>query len=146
LTLTRRHLMANHQNENSGSGTAVAYHAKHTAGSAVDMVKDAATSVGKKAGEAASYLGQKADDASMAVGKGMKSLGGTIREEGPQEGLLGSAGSTVAATLESSGKYLQEHGLSGIADDIAQTIRRHPLPAVLIGIGVGYMLARVLRS
>jgi len=25
-------------------------------------------------------------------------------------------------------------------------IRRHPLPAILIGIGVGYLLARITRS
>jgi hypothetical protein len=146
----------NQQKEKSGSGTTFAeppkekavesfaepFKEKEKGGGVGEVIKDAATTVGK----AGSYVGQKADDATMAVGKGIKSLGNTIREDGPQEGVLGSASSSVAATLESSGKYLQQHGLSGIGEDIAETIRKHPMPAVLIGIGLGYLLGRVLRS
>jgi hypothetical protein len=52
----------------------------------------------------------------------------------------------VADTLETGGRYLQEHGLSGIGDDFSNLIRRNPIPAVLVGIGVGFLLARSLRS
>jgi hypothetical protein len=136
--------MANEQE--FGSGTAVADPIKAVVGAAEKMLTDAAARVGKKAGEIASSLGHKADDATTAVGKGVHSLAGSMREGGPHEGVLGSANSTIADTLETSGKHLQEQGLSGLAEDIAQTIRRHPLPAVFIGVGVGYLLARVIRS
>jgi hypothetical protein len=76
----------------------------------------------------------------------MKSLAGTIRNQGPQEGMLGDATSTVAKTLEQGGKYLQKEGLTGMADDLSEIIRKNPIPAVLVGIGVGFMLAQLTRS
>jgi hypothetical protein len=48
----------------------------------------------------------------------------------------------VAQTLDTTGRYLKEEGLKGIGEDVSNLIRRHPLQAVLLGIGVGYLLAR----
>jgi len=120
--------------------------AKDAAGTALDTARDVASSAAKKAGDAASYVGQKAEDATSAVGGGMKSLAGSIREHTPREGVFGSASSAVASTLESGGKYLQEHGLSGVGEDLTGMIRRNPVPAVLIGIGIGFLIARATRS
>jgi hypothetical protein len=115
-------------------------------GGMTETARNAASAVAEKASDAASYVGKKAEDATSAVGSGMKSLAGTIRENMPHEGVLGSAGGAVADTLESGGKYLAEHGLSGIGEDITGLIRRNPIPAVLIGIGVGFLLARATRN
>jgi hypothetical protein len=56
----------------------------------------------------------------------------------------------VADTLEGGGRYLQEHGLSGIGEDLTNLVRRNPVPAVLLGIGLGlglgYLIARVTSS
>ena len=112
---------------------------------ALDTARDMASQAGKKASEAASYVSQKAEDATSAVGSGMKSLAGTIRENSPREGMLGSAGSAMASSLESGGRYLEEHGLSGIGEDLTDVIRRNPIPALLIGIGVGFLIARATR-
>jgi len=120
--------------------------AKDTAGKAGSFVKDAASTVAHKAADAGSYVAHKAEDATAAVGGEMKSLAGTLRDKGPHDGMLGNASSAVANTLESCGRELQEHGLSGIADDITNTVRRHPVPAVLIGIGLGFLLARVFAK
>jgi hypothetical protein len=130
----------------SGSGSSMAESAKETAGRAGEAVKDAASGMGQKASDAGSYIAHKAEDATSAVGGSMKSLADTIRDKGPHEGMLGNCSSAVARTLESSGRELQEHGLSGIADDITATVRRHPIPAVLIGVGLGVLLARVLTK
>ena len=100
----------------------------------------------EKAKDVASAVGDKADTAVSSVGGGMQSLAGTIRDKGPSSGVLGGAASGVASALDTSGRYLEEQGLSGIADDMTHLIRRHPIPAVLIGIGLGYLLARVTRS
>ena len=70
----------------------------------------------------------------------MKSLAGTIRDKAPGSGMMGNAASTVADTLESGGRYLQEQGLSGIGEDLTNLIRRNPFPALLVGIGVGYLI------
>jgi len=120
--------------------------AKDTAGNVLDKAKQAASSVAEKAKDVASAVGDRADTAVSSVGSGMQSLAGTLRDKGPSGGMLGGAASGVASALESSGKYLEEQGLSGIADDMTTMIRRHPIPAVLIGIGVGYLLARMTRS
>jgi len=57
-----------------------------------------------------------------------------------------TASTKVAGALETGGRYLKEEGLSGMADDMARAIRRNPIPAVLIGIGIGFLLARSTRS
>jgi hypothetical protein len=94
----------------------------------------------------ASSAGRTADSAVGSVGSGMQSMAGTIREGGPQSGVLGSASSKVAGALEDAGEYLESHGLSGIADDLTNLIRRNPLPALLVGVGIGFLVARALRS
>ena len=104
---------------------------------AADKAKDAVKSAGAAVGEAA-------DAGAAAVGGGMKSLAGTIRDQGPHEGYLGQATSTVAKTLEQGGKYLQKEGVSGMAEDVTEMIRRNPIPAVLVGIGIGFMLAQLI--
>jgi hypothetical protein len=76
----------------------------------------------------------------------MQSFADTVRQHGPSSGMLGSATSAVADTLENTGEYLESHGLSGMAGDLTDMIRRNPIPALLIGIGVGFLLARATRS
>jgi hypothetical protein len=134
------------QQKNQGySSESLTEQATGAATAALDTARDMASQAGKKASEAASYVGQKAEDATSAVGSGMKSLAGTIRENAPREGVLGNAGSAMASTLESGGRYLEEHGLSGIGEDLTGVIRRNPIPALLIGIGVGFLIARATR-
>jgi hypothetical protein len=60
--------------------------------------------------------------------------------------VLGSASSAVASTLESSGRYLQEHGLSGVGEDLTNMIRKNPVPALLMAVGIGFLIARATRS
>jgi hypothetical protein len=117
----------------SGTMATVAETAKEGASKAGEMIKDAG-----------SFVGRKADDAARSVGGGMESLGSTIRDKGPHSGMLGSATSAVAGTLESSGHYLHEQGLGGMAEDVTNTIRRHPIPALLLAVGLGFLCARAL--
>jgi ElaB/YqjD/DUF883 family membrane-anchored ribosome-binding protein len=117
--------------------------AKQTASNIGERARETAANVADKAKQAASTAKEKADQAVSGTGSGMQSLAGQIREKGPQEGMLGSASSAVAGTLEQGGRYLEEHGLSGIADDLTNTIRRNPIPAVLISVGIGFLLARM---
>src|SRR5262245_16928143 len=53
---------------------------KDAAGKATETLKDAASTVTEKLEEGASFVARKADDATSAVGSGMESLAGTIRE------------------------------------------------------------------
>lgn len=129
-----------------GTVAGIAEKAKDMAGSAMETAGNIAQGAGKTAANVASYVGQKAEDATEAVGHGMRSLGGTIREKGPESGFLGAATSSVASGLENAGGYLEEEGLSGIGRDITGLIRRYPVAAICAGLFVGFMLARATRA
>jgi hypothetical protein len=138
--------------EHGSQGTETRQHGQET-GSLTEKAKDVASSaagtaqdLSRRAGEMASNLGQKAEDAVSGVGGQMHSLAGTIRENAPNQGWMGSAASSVADSLDASGRYLEGHDLSEISDDLIGVIRRYPLQAVLIGIGVGFLVARATRS
>ncbi len=120
--------------------------AKDVAAQAMDKARDAASSVGEMASNVASTVGRKADDYTHAAGSGIKNIGDTIREHGPQEGMLGQATKSVASTTKDVGRYLEEEGLSGMMEDVTTLIKRNPIPAILVGLGVGVLLGRLLRS
>lgn len=124
------------------TASAVAEKAQEAASGMTERAKEMASSAAGTARDVASNIGHRAEDATSAVGGGMKSLAGTIREHTPHEGTLGSASSGVAKALERGGEYLQEEGLSGMAEDVTNLVRRYPIPALLIGIGLGFLLAR----
>ena len=120
--------------------------AQSLAESAKSGAQNVAQNVGEKAKQAGEFVRDKADQGASTVGKGMESLAGTIRDRGPQEGLLGKATSGVANTLDQTGRYLEQQGVSGMVDDLTGLIRNHPLPAILVGVGIGFMLARLTTS
>ncbi len=126
-----------------------------------EPIKEAASGVGTKAKETASAMGnlvssaasaagstvsKTADKLTSATGSGVKHLGETIKEKGPQGGVLGGATRAVADTLQEGGKYLETEGFSGMMDDVTSLIRRNPMPAILVGIGLGFLIGRTLRS
>jgi ElaB/YqjD/DUF883 family membrane-anchored ribosome-binding protein len=99
--------------------------AQDAAKSVVDKAKEIGGAVMDKAKGFASAAGEKAEGAKSAVGSGLESF---------------------AHTLESGGKYLQEQEWKDIAGDFTNLIRRNPLASALIGIGLGYLISRALRS
>jgi len=120
--------------------------AKETASNLAGQAGEAASSVARTAGNVASSIGQGMESAASTVGSGMQSLGGTIRESAPHSGMMGTAASGVADALDTSGRYLRTHDLSDMGQDLFGRIRRNPIPAMLVGIGIGYLFARATRS
>jgi len=144
--LMKEKIMATIQKDLHNQATNFGEQAKDKASDVTNKAKDIGSAATQKVGEAANYVGKKADDATCAMGAGMKSAADTIRENAPDKGILGSASSAVASTLEQGGRYLEEQGLSGIGSDMTNLIRRNPIPAVLIGVGVGFLMARMFTS
>jgi ElaB/YqjD/DUF883 family membrane-anchored ribosome-binding protein len=122
----------------SGAGRPAA----ETASSLGQKAQNVASNVAHTAQNVASNVADKAGDALSAVGSGMSSLGSTIRQRAPQGGVLGTAASSVAGGLENTGRYLQQHDLGDMMGDLSSLVRRHPLQALLVGFGVGFLLAR----
>jgi phage-related minor tail protein len=119
---------------------------KDVAQAAGQKAQDLAQTAGEKARDAAHTAGQKAEDATASLGGTLKSAADTVRSHTPNEGMFGRASDAVAGALEHGGQYLQEKNLSGMADDMTEMIRRNPIPAVLFGVGLGFLLGRTLRS
>lgn len=119
--------------------------AREMASDVADKAKDVAGNVADKARDLASTAGDRAEHLTHRAGSGIESLGHAVRENMPHGGTMGAVADRTAQGLESAGRYIQEEGLSGMADDITDVIRRNPIPAVLIGIGIGYLIARAVR-
>jgi len=80
-----------------------------------------------------------------AVGEKIGSLAGVIREKAPHEGAVGTAATTVAEKLDAAGSYLQAKNLDYMMGDLSDVLRRYPIPSLLVGLGIGYLLARSTR-
>jgi len=135
-----------HKGKAEHVGKEVLDKAKEAGASAADKAKGALSSVAEKASQAAGTAGKRADDMTAGAGAEMKKWADTMEGQAPQEGLLGQASHAVAETLREGGKYLEDAKFSGMADDVSKMIRRNPMPAVLIGVGIGFILGRALRS
>jgi ElaB/YqjD/DUF883 family membrane-anchored ribosome-binding protein len=126
----------------------------HTAGqkaqdlahSAGQKVQDMAHTAREKVSDVAHAAGQRAEDATDSLGSGLKTAADRVRSGLPHEGMLGRGAEAVASTLERGGDYLRDKNLSGMADDLTDMIKRNPIPALLLGIGLGFLLGRTLRS
>jgi ABC-type transporter Mla subunit MlaD len=119
--------------------------ARDTEGQVADKVKDFASQTADRAKDFGKSATNMANTATARVGSGVESMADKLRDSAPREGVVHDAASKVADTLERSGRYLQEEGLAGMADDLTNVIKRNPIPAVLVGIGVGYLIAHALR-
>jgi hypothetical protein len=91
------------------------------------------------------FMEEKAEQTVRAVGAGMESLGCAIHEHEPEQGVLHSIGEAMATKLASGGQYLETHGVKGAGEDLTNLIRRNPIPALLVGVGIGLLLARMLK-
>jgi len=110
---------------------------RSAAGYVADQVKDAAN----QASKAGAYIESRAEDATSSIGSGLKAAGESVRNYAPQDGRLGQASSAVAQTLSQTGDYIEREGLGGIANDIATLIKKNPIPTLLLGIGLGFLIA-----
>ena len=115
---------------------------RNAAGYVVEQAKDAAAYAAKGGATAGTYLDHKAEDATTALGGGMKAAAEAIRHNTPHDGRLGQASTAVAQSLTDTGAYLEREGLEGIASDITALVKKNPIPALLIGIGLGFLVAR----
>ena len=126
------------------------------ASSAGQTVKDVASDVSHKAQDWASNVANKTqetasaavgstNDGIAAVGHQMTALSGTVRNAAPQNGVIGSAATTVADQLQAGGRYLEEHGLQDMGKDLTSLVRHYPIQSVLVGFGLGCLLGMTLR-
>jgi hypothetical protein len=119
--------------------------AKEAAASVGEMACHAASAVGEMANQAACDVGKRADALTASAGVGIQGLGDQLSRNAPHSGMLGNASQAVASSVKHGGEYLEEHKLSGITEDVTELIRRNPIPAIFIAIGLGWFMARMLK-
>jgi uncharacterized protein YjbJ (UPF0337 family) len=100
---------------------------------------------GEQAAPPASAASTAANQATSAVGEQLGSLADVIRDKAPREGTAGRAATAVADKLGAAGAYLQETKVEHVAGDVTELIRRYPMAALLLGLGIGYLVARSTR-
>ena len=126
--------------------TGVAEKAREAVGVAADKARESFSALGQSASSMASAAVNKADEAVSSAGKRLETWGEGVRENTPHEGLLGAASDRLAGALETSGNYLEDHGLTGMVEDVTEMIKRNPIPALFIGIGIGFLIAKATSS
>jgi uncharacterized protein YjbJ (UPF0337 family) len=94
-----------------------------------------------KAREFGATAANKANQAAPVIGEKMKSLASVIRGKAPHEGKMGTTATKVAGGLESASYYLQERKFDHLGEDFRGLVRRYPLQSLLIGLGLGFLLA-----
>jgi len=110
-----------------------------------DIAQSASNAYGDakaKVQEVSSAATEKMGGATKTVGEQMSALAGTIRDNAPQEGAMGSAAKTVANQLDDAGSYLQDKTFENMARDLSGLVRRYPMQSLLIGLGIGYLFSR----
>ncbi len=108
-------------------------------------MKDKAQQVADKAQDLGQQAVDRADATTSTMGEKMSDVAQTIREKAPMSGPMATAADTAANTLERAGTYLQQQDLADMRADLEDIIRRHPIESLLVGLGVGYLLARSMR-
>lgn len=95
-----------------------------------------------KAQEMATAASEHAQAATHRAGEQLEALADRVRDTVPESGQIGQTAATVAGSLEHTGEYLQEAGFDDMVRDLTGVVRRYPLQSLLVGLGLGYLLAR----
>jgi uncharacterized protein YjbJ (UPF0337 family) len=89
--------------------------------------------------------------AATAVADGLESAQGAVSTAATAvadglesaQGAISTAATAVAGGVESASSYLQERKFEEMATDLTALIRQYPVPSLLVGVGLGYLLARL---
>jgi vacuolar-type H+-ATPase subunit H len=95
-----------------------------------------------KAHDMANAASEQAKAATHRVGEQMENLADHVRGSAPQEGQIGQAATVVADGLANAGEYLQEANFDDMVKDLTGVVQRYPMQSLLVGVGLGYLLAR----
>jgi len=131
--------------------------ARDAARTAVETARDAAAGVVDRAKDVAGNVAGSARDMAGNVADRARNVAGNVADTardwatGAVDAVKGSdvvnkAEDYAAEAWETGSRYFQEHNFKDMADDVAGVIRRNPIPALLVGVGLGFILARSLRS
>lgn len=92
----------------------------------------------------ATPMNERINQALGATGRQLNSLAQELRARAPQ-GQPGAMASSAAEVLDRGAGYLQGADAESLRGDLERLIRANPLQALVIGVGVGFLLGRTLK-
>lgn len=110
-----------------------------------ERTREVASNVRSRASEIGSRVAERTDAVMSAAGERIESFGHTLRERASDEGRVGRVLGRTAQALEHGGQYLQESTPNDMRMDLEDTMRRRPITTLLVGAGIGFLIARALR-
>lgn len=107
-------------------------------GKAMDDVK-------QRAADASGAASDRIDSAMTSTGEQFQNIAQRVRENAPTSGTMGNVATSAADALERSGSYLKQADVNQVRGDLESIIRQRPIESLLVGLGIGYLLARSMR-
>ena len=90
----------------------------------------------------ASRISDTVQETAQNVASSLAETAGEVRAHA--ESAASTAATAVADTVAGAVSSLQETSVTDLAGHLTDLIRRHPIPSLLIGLGIGFVLARIL--
>lgn len=95
--------------------------------------------------------GQTRDQAKEEVERRLREFsteaGGAVAAVAAKAQEFGAIATTrVREAVDSAKSYLQDRDYSEVAEDVTGLVRRYPVRSLLIGVGIGFLLARTMRD
>ncbi len=123
--------------------------ARETAGELGDRARDAAADVGDRARELAANAGDRAlEVAGTGLEGAARGLDRAAEWADDRGGFVARAAPPArrfADVLEHEGTHLRQQDIAAVRRDVEDGVRSHPIRAVLIAAGIGYVVGRMLR-
>jgi ElaB/YqjD/DUF883 family membrane-anchored ribosome-binding protein len=113
------------------------------AGQLGSEVKEAAETARDKISDAASDAADSTNQVFNKVGERISLAANKLKDCAP-DGQLGNAANSVADTLQVSGKYMASHKISDLGSELTGVVKKHPIPTLCIGFGLGLILGSSL--
>lgn len=118
----------------------------HKAGEMTDKAKGMADEGKHKASEVAGMAQERADQGMDKAADSMDKAAGMLRQRGDEQGgTVGSMAGTAADAMESASSYLHNTDTGQLMDQLETYIRKNPTQSLLIGAGVGFILAKAFK-
>jgi ElaB/YqjD/DUF883 family membrane-anchored ribosome-binding protein len=113
-------------------------------GDATSKGKEALSTAKDKASEMSGQAHAKADEGMNKAAEGVGQAADMLRQRGEQTGgTMGTAATTVADKLDSTGTYLREKDTDQLMSDLEALIRRKPVESLLVAAGAGFVLSKI---
>jgi hypothetical protein len=107
-----------------------------------NRVMDGLAHEGKVVGDAMHRGVEKTESAMSSVGEKLVDFGGSMKQTLQQPNSIGCAATAVADGITGSGEYLKSRSLEEMSKDAVDVARRHPIPLICVGLGLGFLLGR----